>query len=116
MELKLKIRITIVTFIILILLQSFYDSLKYIAILDIVLIYSIAFVFPFFGFRDNSPMGIPALIFFLINVSILGKSIITLGFFFDNNYILLGWITKSLVMLIYVLILAINKKSAAIKK
>jgi len=112
MEFNFKTKITIVASIIWVLLHLFYNSFKYLAISDIILIYVIAFVFPFFAFKTNTLQEIPVLIFFLFNVSAMGKAIIKLDFLFNRNTIILVWIIKSLVVLIYVLILAfINKKT-----
>lgn len=73
-----------------------------------------AYIFPFFKFRTNTPFGIPVLIFFLINVSLFGKSINILDGLFKNNVGL--WTVRLLTVLIYILILGVNYKKENHKK
>jgi len=110
MIMKFRFYTTLTIFIIGTILHLFYNELNYLSILDIGLLFIIAFVFPFFEFRTNSPLGIPVLIFFLFNVSIFGKSISKLDLFFNQKDIMEEWVVKSFIVLSYGLILVSNFK------
>ena len=104
---KSKVHITIALSIIEMVVHWGGNYFLYFTILDIALLYGIAYIFPFFEFRENAPMKTPVFVFFLFDTSVIGASITKLDFLFKKNDVW-EWIIKGLVLVIYMLILNLN--------
>jgi hypothetical protein len=110
MILIFRLYITIAIIIIWNILNICLNEFHVIDIIDILLLYIVGYIFPFFGFKKKTQFEIPVLLFFLINISLMGRAVTKLNSLLIDINVAWIWAIKILILAIYAIILIVSHK------